>query len=216
MEIPRIVEAKPENDVAKMMAMILALPRVKTHAVTVFPGQGENCRLESAVKWWKASRSNHLFVAGTEWKEEKTTVQPTVALLQAPPYNLSDSDLERTEIQEHAHITPDQTKWVVQMVKKWEIQSIGLVAPTYHVVRAYLTLLKEFLKIGRAIPIIPLPVPISPSTISPENQVDFWTMMDGEIARIIKYQGQDYQNVATLEELKPYLAWLWKQPLLAH
>jgi len=213
-EIPRIVEEAQKNIVAKMATMILSIPRLETDAITVFPGRGENVRLEYAVKVWQYSQFpgelRFFLVAGTEWKTEAKTPQPTLELLQGNPYNLRK--MAGVYIQYHAHCTPDQTGWVLEKVRACGIKSLSLIAPPYHLPRAYLTLLKELYKQSICIPIIPLPVPTSPDTIVPEDGVDAWTLFDGEAERILKYQEKG--DVATLPELKEYLCWLWKQPLL--
>ncbi len=214
--IPRIVEEKPANELFKAATAILSLPRVYTQAITIFPGMGEMWRLEHAVKIFKASANyQYLLAAGSEWKKEVTPSQPSTELLKSNPYRLSDCDLRHVHIQEHARHTPDQAYWVVQKVKELEIKSLSLVVSPYHLPRAYRTLLKQFIKTGNGyIPIIPIPVPMSPFKIIPESNADSWTMMDGEAERIEKYQGQDFQDVATLPELKTYLDWLWKHPLI--
>ena len=157
--------------------------------------------------------ASYLLIAGTEWETEATTLQPTMEMLLGEPYSLiSDYGVV---IQYHAHSTIDQTAWVVEQVKNKGITSLSLVATTYHLVRAYLTLLKEFRRKNVPwIPIIPLPAPKDPGAIVPEDGVDAWQLFDGEVARIEKYQGPDFQNVATLPELKEYLTWLYQQPLL--
>jgi hypothetical protein len=211
-EIPRIVEEDEKNMVAKMVTMILGLPRPKTEAFTVFPGRGENERLRYAMEVFNRHCSaSALLVAGTEWKTETTTPQPTIELLRGEPYKARYED--DIHIQYHAHCTPDQTGWVVEKVKELRITSLSLVVTPYHLPRAYLTLLKEFIKQNVPwIPLIPLPVPKAPGAIVPEDNTDAWTLFDGEAERILKYQKQG--DVATLPEIKEYLAWLWKQPLL--
>lgn len=215
--IPRVVEENEENELLKMAMMILSLPRPETKAIVVFPGMGEIWRLEHAIQVFSNPvdfGSDYLLIAGCDWKNEKTQPQPTIELVKKSPFILPDCDLKFVHIQEHARHTPDQTGWVVVKIRELEIKSVSLVVSPYHLVRAYLTLLKECIKCDIRIPIIPIPVPISPSTIIPESGADSWTMVDGEAERIKKYQGDNFKNVATFEELKNYLDWLWKQPLL--
>lgn len=210
-EIPRVVEETQRNILAKMTAMILSLPRVVTDAITVFPGRGENERLQHAVKVWETNPTGRFFlVAGTKWTTEKTTAQPTMELLSQEQYGLKTTN--GVIIHNHANITTEQTGWVVLNIQKLGITSIGLVVTPYHLIRAYLTLLKETLKSGIQIPIIPLPVPKAPDALVLEDNTDAWALFDGEMARILTYQEKG--DVATPEELKKYLAWLWKQPLL--
>lgn len=210
-EIPRIVEEMQQNILAKMTTMVLSLPRPLTDAITVFPGRGENERLQHAVKVWEADRAMRFFlVAGTKWSTEKTTAQPTMELLSQSQYGLKTTS--GVVIHHHANITTDQTGWVVPKIQELGITSIGLVVTPYHLIRAYLTLLKETLKADLQIPIIPLPVPKAPNVIVPEDNTDAWTLFDGEMERILTYQKKG--DVATLGELKKYLAWLWQHPLL--
>lgn len=210
-EIPRIVEATQQNDLAKITAMILSLPWPTTDAIAVFPGRGENSRLQHAVNVWEANRTTRFFlVAGTKWTAEKTTKQPTVELLSQEQFGLKTTT--GVIVHYHANITTEQTNWVVSRIQELKITSVGLVVTPYHLIRAYLTLLKETLKADIRIPIIPLPVPKAPDAIVPEDNADAWTLFDGEMKRIIQYQEKG--DVATLPELKEYLAWLWQQPLL--
>lgn len=76
----------------------------------------------------------------------------------------------------------------------------------------YLTLLKMYLASDmHPIAMVPVPVPIPPDVSIPECQVDTWTMVPGEVTRIIQYQTQG--DVTTFSELQEYLRWLWQQSL---
>ena len=63
------------------------------------------------------------------------------------------------------------------------------------------------------IPLIPVPVAISPSELIPESGIDAWASVAGELVRILKYQASGH--VATYQELKDYLSWFWaNSPLI--
>jgi hypothetical protein len=94
------------------------------------------------------------------------------------------------------------------------VASLALFASPYHVLRAYLTLLKTLLKQQRRLPLIPVPTLIAPQQLVPECGVPGWVMIPGEIHRIQAYQARG--DVATFEELMDYLHWAWQQPLFQH
>lgn len=211
--IERVVEGGEASDLVAMATLLYGLPRPagKVDAVVVLPGLGEDWRLIDGIHAWNGSSlARHLMIAGI-FDGEKTKVQPTVEYLSGKPFNLERA--EGVLIQPHAHHTKEQAEWVVENVRKHGISSIALFVSPYHLLRAYCTVLKAFIKADHQVAIIPMPVAVSPSTQIPEVGVDAWTMSSGEVERIIKYQKLD--DVATKDELKDYLAWLCSQPIMA-
>lgn len=215
--IPRVVTAHASTELAAMAIMLYSIPRPKEslacEAFLVYPGMGETWRLEHAIRAWQDHNlldyTKYLLIAGTEWRKEKTAVRPPIVKnLRKHPYYLTKT--RGVHAQNHARHTKDQAEWVVKKVQELKIQSLALYVSPYHLLRAYLTLIKTFINQKvRWIPVIPVPVKISPAEIIPETKTDAWGMVQAEMNRIKIYQKQG--DVATLAELKSYLKWCWWQ-----
>ena len=213
-DVPRIVEeTNPEIDVATMTMMVYSLPRdasilKQVDAVVVTPGVGDEWRVHEAVRL--RGDEQLLLVAGQNLGE-RTAYQFTPEILQNEFFL---SNREGIHIGGQADHTLHQAEWLFSKVRECNISSLALVVSQYHLLRVYLTFLKKFLKEGINPPMmIPVPAPASPETITPETGVNAWMMSRGEIQRILRYQKQ--HHVATLEELREYLAVLWDSSLLA-
>lgn len=211
--VDRVIDGTQLADVVAMATLLYGLPKPvdQADAIAVFPGLGENWRLIDGVRAWDDSKkARNLFITGI-FRGEKTRVQPTVEYLSGDPFSMKRS--EGVVIQDHAHHTKEQAEWLVEQIQSKKVQSVALFVSPYHLLRAYCTLLKAFMKSGHPlIPIIPMPVAVSPSALIPEVGVDAWKMAHGEVERIIKYQ--ELGDVATVDELKGYLKWLCEQPIM--
>lgn len=196
-----------------MAMMLYSIPRSfeNVDAIAVLPGLGESWRLIDAVNSWEsAPTAKHFLVAGT-YGEERTQVQPTVEYLSQPPINLRR--LTGVQTQVDARHTKAQADWLVGKVAELNITSLALFVSPYHLLRGYCTTLRSFNQLGvNRVPMIPIPSAVSPITIIPEVGVDGWSMVQGEVERIIAYQQKG--DVASCGELKEYLGWLWEQPIL--
>jgi uncharacterized SAM-binding protein YcdF (DUF218 family) len=124
-------------------------------------------------------------------------------------YALDNCLLENIHINPDPKNTVDQADWLRDKVKEFNIKSLALCASYYHLPRAFLTVLKTFIKARIQIVIIPHPTATPPEAPSPEVNQSQWDLIPGEIERILKYQKKG--DVATIEELKEYLAWVWTQ-----
>jgi hypothetical protein len=210
--VERLVDGGQLSDVVAMAMLLLGLPRPieQIDAIAVYPGLGEDWRLFDAIQAWETSKSaRHFLIAGQN--DEEAAVKPTLENVTRPPYNLRK--LEGVLTQEHALHTKEQAQWIVGRIQELRITSLALFVSPYHLVRAYGTLLKACINAGVQIPLIPMPVAVSPATIVPEIGVDAWKMSHGEVERILKYQ--ELGDVVTAAELKDYLAWQCQQPILA-
>jgi hypothetical protein len=198
----RLVPRDMTSDLLSMAMMIYGLPRVpeKADALVVFHGLGESWRTVHAIKWWqeKGCSARFLLVAGSN-KDETTSEILTIECLSGPPFNLQRIEGVYSQIQ--AKNTKIQSDWVYERIVEFEVTSLALFVSSYHLLRAYLTLLKTFLLKGVSIPIIPVPTPISPNSIVPEVGVDFWSLIPGD--------------VAVIEELINYIQWVWQQPIFS-
>lgn len=209
----RGVDATEESDLVAITMMVFGLPRpfAATDAIVVLPGQGEDWRLIDAVKAWNTSPNvRYLLVAGS-FSGETTWFLPTVKILQER-YGLTRTD--GLIIADHAHHTREQAVWFVEMVQSLKLHSVSLFVSPYHLLRAYGTLLKAVLDAGIWIPMIPMPVHVSPETPIPETGFTAWQLVAGEVRRFKQYRDVE-RHVVSLAELQHYLEWLWTQPIIS-
>lgn len=214
-KISRKVKDYPGSKLASLLNFVSSVPTVKllprVESLAVLPGMGEDWRIIQAIEAWenKGNIASHFFIAGFN-HEEKTTTATDLQTLKRPPFSLRVVDNVYSQLE--ASNTKNQAEWILFMVKEFDIRSLAIFAPAYHLPRAYLTILKTFLKSNFRIVLVPVPVCIPPDTIIPESGIDSWGMFPGEMERIVTYQKKG--DVATLDELKEYFAWMWKQPFL--
>jgi len=210
--VERIVEADEAAEIGAMTMMLYGLPRPEeVDAVTVYPGLGEHWRVEQGIAAWERTPSaRHLVIAGTH-PDERTQIPLTMDALVSDPFNLRRTDGVVTQVA--AQNTPDQANWVAERIKELDIRTMSLHVSPYHLLRAFCTTIKTFEKHDLRIPIIPMPVRMSPDTIIPEVGVRPVEMFNGEVKRIKTYQAKG--DVATLPELEDYIDWMMKQPILA-
>jgi len=208
-DIARVVESTPGDELFAMAIGVLSIPQVPTDALLVFPGMGEDWRIRHAILEWRNPyrTARFLMIAPVNSGEEtyKSFDPGEWKILDGRRGLLLGVD-SRTEN------TKTQAVWVCKMIREHDIRSISLFVSPYHLVRAYLTLLKQMLLENIRIPIISRPTPVSPSEIIPESKASAWQSIPGEAERIRKYQ--ENGDVATLAELEYYLAWLWNKPIL--
>jgi uncharacterized SAM-binding protein YcdF (DUF218 family) len=204
----RIVEDGTNYQLAAMPVDIFTLPSYlvdSVDAIVVLPGQGEWSRLRTAIRAWETNPGvRYLLVAGHTQTEEEYEVL-TVD-------RLADFGLTRREgviIEAHAWHTAEQADWLARKVEELGITSLALCATAYHLLRAYLAMIMGFIRNHVDwVPMIPLPVPVSPGTISPLNRVPQDTLINGELDRILLYQPKGH--VADLSTLQGYLRWMWQ------
>ncbi|MEU4221894.1 ElyC/SanA/YdcF family protein [Actinoplanes sp. NPDC026623] len=198
-------------DVLKAITMILSLPRSAAddvEALAIASGQGEEWRLTHAIRDWEANpRLRNLLVAKGN-PAEATYVDITLDYLRGLGLRRVDG----------VHIQPSaapntglQAKWMVERVRGLGLGSMALVVSPYHLPRAYLTVLRELNRDGIRIPLIPVPVSVSPHTPVPETGATAYDLLPGEVKRILTYADADW--VATPDDLSRYLHWLWTEHL---
>lgn len=211
--IPRVIDDNPihEAAIATMMIYSVGCDLNKIDAIVVFPGMGEEWRLLKAVKIWNKHRNITRLLVGGMYRGEGTYTEVTIETLR----HLSTPIQREAGVifQDTANYTKQQTDWVVEQISKYDISNVGLIISPYHLLRAYCTLIHSMKEFNHSyIPIIPIPVQVAPSVIIPETGVDAWRMASGEYERMEKYQQKG--DVATYDEVRGYLAWLWKSPIV--
>ncbi|MFG2166101.1 hypothetical protein [Micromonospora chersina] len=196
-------------ELLKALTVILTLPHSAADhvdALVVATGQGEEWRLTQAVRTWEANpKLRHLLVANGN-PAEKTYAEITLDHLRS----LGLRRVEGVHVQaEAAPNTGLQAAWVADQVQARGITSLALTVSPYHLARVYLTVLKAVTRRGVRLPIIPLPVAVSPDTPVPETGATAYDLVPGEARRILAYMDEGW--VATPAELQEYLRWLWSR-----
>jgi hypothetical protein len=201
----------PLLEVMKAFTMILTMPSSATDrvdTVAVVTGQGEQWRLTSAIQRWQADAGlRHLLVANGN-PAEQTYAEITLDYLRGLGLRRVDGVVVQAE---PAPNTWSQAAWIVGQVQRYGIRGLALVVSPYHLPRAYLTVLKAFLASGVRLPIVPVPAAVPPDTPVPETGATAYDLVPGEVKRILTYMEEGW--VATPEELRHYLHWLWSQQL---
>ncbi|GIF71926.1 hypothetical protein [Asanoa siamensis] len=198
-------------DAVTALTMILTLPQAaadRADALAVVAGQGEEWRLTEAIgRWEKSSGPCHLLVANGN-PLERTYVPITADYLRG----LGLTRTEGVRIQpEPAPNTGLQAAWLVATVRDLGITSLALTVSPYHLARVFLTLLKACG--DERVPLVPVPAAVPPDARIPETGATAFDLVPGELKRILTYMDRGW--VATPAELRAYLGWLWRQPILA-
>jgi hypothetical protein len=219
-KIRRDLPPTEASEFGGMLMMLYGLPRPldRVDAIAVMPGLGEHWRVSDAVSAWNKGAGNHLLVSGIN-RNERTFTELTVENMSKPPINLERSNNVHTQVD--ADHTKHQAEWLTAQVDEHDVESMALYVSPYHILRAFRTVLKTREKTGAPrIPIIPMPVAVSPDIAIPETAVnpamdpkDGWGMVAGELDRITTYAAKG--DVATQAETQEYVSWLWQQPILA-
>ncbi|MFC4019927.1 YdcF family protein [Micromonospora sp. GCM10011542] len=196
-------------DVLTAVTVILALPRSAAEhvdAIAVATGQGEEWRLTQGIRAWEVNPGlRHLLVANGNPTEE-TYNEITLGYLRGLGLRRIDGVVLQTA---PAPNTGLQAAWIAQQVRALGIASIALTVSSYHLPRAYLTVLKAASTLEVRLPIIPVPVAVSPDTPVPETGATAYDLVGGEVRRILAYRSRGW--VASDEELRQYLGWLWSR-----
>lgn len=198
-----------EDEIAALMFSIFTIPsNLPVDAIVLIPGLiGEYWRIRDAVRLWeKEISARYLIIPGQNPYDPLRLTMENLA---------KEFQLTRTEgviIEEppDSESTLTQSVWISEQLDLLGVKRVKLLAAPFHLVRAYLTLLKTWQK-NHQEPIVMLPVPtvVSPFQKIPGVKADSWSLIPAEIARIRNYQEKG--DVATIEELRAYLQWLWGQ-----
>ncbi|WP_432941165.1 hypothetical protein ACQPXM_33050 [Kribbella sp. CA-253562] len=194
-------------DLMKALTVILTLPQSaadRVDALVIATGQGEEWRLAQAIRAWEVNPALRYFLVANGNPAEETYVEITVDYLRGLGLCRFDGVLLQTE---PAPNTGLQARWIADQVQARDITSLALTVSAYHLPRLYLTVLKELIRSGVRVPLIPVPAQVAPSTSIPETGATTYDLVPGEMKRILTYMDKGW--VATPEELEHYLRWLW-------
>lgn len=209
-EIDRFVSGSLESSVLQAVVCILGLPRdVPVEALVVVNGQGELIRTSQVVSEWnQGSSAKHLIITGAGIGEKTCRSFDMEDLVENFGLTRMDS------VHAQGYPVPDtrqHAEWVVGQLEGLGVTSVAVYATLYHLPRVFLTLIRYLKNHGldRQIAFYPRPIQCSPFASSPETGHTLFDLMPGEFARIIKYGSRG--DIASLEELREYLDWLWGQ-----
>ncbi|RLK25901.1 DUF218 domain-containing protein [Micromonospora sp. M71_S20] len=196
-------------DVVKALTAILTLPPSaadRVDALVVATGQGEQWRLSHAIRSWETNPGlRHLLVTNGNPAEE-TYVELTLDHLRGLGLRRCEGVCLQATPAPH---TGRQAAWIADQAQGLGLASLALAVSPYHLPRAYLTVLKALDRKSLRLPVIPVPVAVSPDTPVPETGATAYDLVPGEVKRILTYMDED--QIATLGELQQYLRWLWSR-----
>lgn len=205
----RIAEHDQFSMLLAMLGELFSIPRDLSwiEALVVFGGLDAEWRPRDAIQYWEEGVGRYLLISGY-FREEKTWIDlGSREILEK--MGLTRWDGVHSTSQEH--ITPDQAKWFLNMCQELNIKSAALFAPSYFMLRAYCTVVKQMMDREDMdwIPIIPMPIRVSPDSIIPETRVGAWEMYPAEMKKVLEYQEKG--DVATFFEFQKYISWLYEK-----
>lgn len=206
-DLERVMESNPMAEEVALTLMLYSMPRPldQVEAFGVCQGMGEYWRVVEPAGLYQKGLGKHFLIAGNGI-EEKTAVQMSADVLGKPPFNLTRTAGVHCQSDASRLHTGLQTAWILAKIQELGIKSLALFVSPYHCDRAFRTLLKAFLKTETPwIPLIPVPVTVSPDTTIPESGATAWESVPGEVKRIGDYQ----KDVANYRETREYISWFW-------
>lgn len=202
----RVMSMNQDAGLVAMALMISNIPNTtnfQPEALVTLPGMGEKHRVDLVLDLWdnkNYSSARALLIPGASEKIDDNFSD------RAKQY--TSGDYEDIYNSPYAANTLEQMSWIMAKTEELDIDSIILYAPAYHLIRAYLTLIKSMLKVGRFIAVVPQALVVSPYNPVPlANNTPAWQLIPSEVARIIAYQKKG--DVASIDELVDYLAFLY-------
>lgn len=215
MDGKRLCESDAQGELLSLAAFSFTLPQklgLEVDALCTFTGQGEDVRIvQPAQMYWEHPQTkNRFFLIPGHHKAERHWRDMTPEVLAGEPFNFTK--LEGVMVTPPLVTTKDQAEWIVARIQESGITSLAVVSSPFHLLRAYLTVLGQMKAAGIRIPAIPIPVYVAPHSTVPEQGVEAWELVQGEAERIAAYQKKG--DVASYNDLREYLRWLWEQPLL--
>ena len=224
-ENSRVVEESFASEALAATMHLYSIPRHlagEVDALVVFPGLGEDWRIVEAIRVWnkwvqEGRAGDKYFLLAGQNQNEKTWKRPDLARLEG--FGMLHAGRSNVRIQEHADNTVGQVNFIVGRLDEEEIRSLALFVSPYHLLRAYLTLLRGVQKwLGASdrssgdthppVVMIPVPTVTPPYVVSPEVGRRCWDLVAGEYRRIQVYQEKG--DVALFSELRAYLTLLWR------
>lgn len=207
-EIVRMWGMDETDELFSMAIGIFSIPRVVlVEAIVVIPGLiGEDYRVKVAIDDWEANRhpnAKHLLIPG-HIKEN-----PTSLALDNLQKTFGLKRLEGVISTPFGQNTKIQADWLAYHIETLKIQTLAFYCSSFHMVRAYLTVLKSMLVRNLKPIMIPIVIASSPFDTIAAVGTSSWSLIHGEIARIHEYQAKG--DVASFIELMNYLQSVWER-----
>ena len=162
----------------------------RSEAIVVFPGKHQLWRVETGIRVWSTRGASRLWIAATAGDPLYTRqdILDLIKKVAGANHRYLDGDVECGGF---ANITPDQAKWVLELLKaNPEVTNLVMVTALYHLPRTILTCLKQMILQERFARIQALPVMQGPKFDDPDGLV--------EIRKIPEYQAKG--DIATHKE----------------
>lgn len=202
-----------ESKVLASTYAILALPRpAYTEALVIWPGFERKHCFRYGAELWANGQADVLLLAGQNPRESSDDLYLNESEFCEKFGIPSDS---RFYSQGEAFHTGMQAEWLAKMVKEHKLKDVALVAPAFHMARAYMTIVASVEKAGIGhVPIYPFPTAMDPGEIIPIPDACQWDFAEKEAGRIPAYQGNG--DVCSFQELREHIAATWARQNLSH
>jgi hypothetical protein len=208
--VNRIFQATVYDKLIALAGMLYGFPTrshmYRMHSLAVFPGYVDRVVEEAAALFVQHERLQRFFVNGGVEQSVPFYIPLTDERLRDAPFRVPRNRQIITQV--FAKHTKDQTDWLADRLIEHNETSVAVVVYPFHLLRAFSTLVRSLEERNRLdILVFPVVAQISPEDPFVELQADGWTLMPGEIRRILEYRKQN--GVASFETMQKYLHSLW-------
>lgn len=154
---------------SSLLPYVFGLPRAgrKCQALYAPQGQGEIERVDEAFYLWETTPAmQHLLIAGGNPDEEGT--------LSAEQLEKRFKISQRTgvRVQDAAQHSRAQVDWAASICGEKDIRDLAVLAPPYHLLRQMLMMYSALRRQGILIPLIPVPLRVTPGNITARTTPD--------------------------------------------
>lgn len=204
----RIGEESPESEVLASTYAILGLPRPpQTHALVIWPGFERKHCFRYGAELWENGQADVLLLAGQNPNESPDNLYLDEAEFCKKFGIPSDSRFYSQGVAFH---TGMQAEWLAKMAKEHDLKNVALIAPAFHMARAYMTIVASTKKAGLGhVPIYPFPTAMDPGEDIPIPGANQWRFAQKEAGRILTYQKTG--DVCSFEDLRAHITETWSK-----
>lgn len=202
----RIGEESPQSEVLASTYAILALPRPsQTHALVIWPGFERKHCFRYGAELWAQGQADVLLLAGQNPEESPDNLHLDESEFRKK-FGIPDDS--RFYSQGEAFHTGMQAEWLTKMVNEHNLLDVALVAPAFHMTRAYMTIVASMKKANTGhVPIYPFPTAMDLGEIIPIPDANQWRFAQKEAKRILAYQIKG--DVCSFEAPRAHISTTW-------
>lgn len=202
----RVGEESPESMVLASTNAVLALPRPpQTHALVIWPGFERKHCFRYGAELWAQGQADVLLLAGQNPEESPDNLYLDESEFRRKFGIPDDSRFYSQGVALH---TGMQAQWLAKMVDEHNLLDVALVAPAFHMTRAYMTIVASMERVGMDhVPIYPFPTAMDPGEIIPIPDANQWRFAQKEAKRILDYQLKG--DVCSFEDLRDHITKTW-------